>query len=161
MSRRSRPTMLSAASLTLLLLGSAPLSAMTEMLGGGFMVGGGTCADFGWVGTQQVLARMEPQGAPGNPADETQMALLLSTGTIAIRFDNERAYRHTQAVDQATYVWNGPWSPEEPTMSFSWNLYGDIPGTRDSELSELILDFDNFNEHPGCRMSVFLVLRRN
>ena len=140
----------------------APAAATTELLGGGFMVSRwGGCEEFGWSGTQQVIARMEPQGAPGNLRDETQLALLLSTGAIAIRFNNEGGYRHTQQVTQATYVWNGPWSPQDPTTSFSWDLYGDIPHQTDTSFDELILNFDNFNEHPGCRMSVFLVMQRN
>lgn len=140
---------------------ATPLGATTELLGGGFLVGNARCADYGWRGTQQVLARMEPQGAPGNMANETQMALLLATGTISFRFDNKRRYRYTQQLGSATYVWNGPWTPETPSMTFSWNLYGDIPGPSSDTLPELIVDFDNFNEHPGCRMSAYLVMQVN
>lgn len=140
---------------------ATPTGATTELLGGGFLVGHGTCAEYGWVGTQQVLARMEPQGAPGNLANETQMSLMLSTGTIAFRFNNHGSYRYTEHLLSATYVWNGPWTPDAPTMNFSWNYYGNIPGTRDVALDKLIIDFENFNEHPGCRMSAYLVMHRN
>ncbi|WP_127105274.1 hypothetical protein [Pararhodobacter zhoushanensis] len=141
---------------------ATPAAATTEMLGGGFMVSRwGGCEDYGWVGTQQVLARMEPQGAPGNLANESQLSLLLSTGTIAIRYNNEGGYRRNQEITQATYVWNGPWTPDEPSMTLSWDLYGEIPEARDSALDQLVINFQNFNEHPGCRMSVFLVMQRN
>ncbi|PTX00710.1 hypothetical protein C8N33_10952 [Pararhodobacter aggregans] len=152
------------AALTLLALGatSPAAGAETEFLGGGFLVvRNDSCAEYGWTGTHQVLARLAPQGAPGNPDDQTQVALLLSTGTIAFRFNSVRNYRYTQVIDQATYVWNGPWSPEEPTMNFYYHYVGNIPSPTDTALDNLVLVFNNFNEHPGCRVDAYLALRRN
>lgn len=141
--------------------GATAAHAGTELVGGGFLVVEyDSCTDYGWTGTHQVLARMAPQGAPGNPEDETQIALLLATGTIAFRFESVRNYRYTQEIDTATYVWNGPWTVPEPSMNFYYDLYGDMPGTDDEALDELILHFYNFNEHPGCRVTAYLSLHR-
>ena len=144
-------------------LGAAtPALAGTELLGGGYLVSrNSACEQNGWGGVHQVLARFEPQGAWGNQPDISQMSLLFGTGTIAFTFNNNGRYRSTQVIESATYVWNGPYSPDEPTMSFSWYYYGDIPGRWDRELDQLILEFSNFNEHEGCEMIAYLSLHRN
>jgi hypothetical protein len=164
MARRGWRGASAAAAVAMIGIGASAMPAMaeTEFVGGGFLVVKyNSCAEYGWTGTHQVLARMAPQGAPGNPANETQIALLLATGTIAFRYDSVRSYRYTQTIDQATYVWNGPWTPEEPTMNFYYDLYGDIPAANDTELDNLILHFSNFNEHPGCQVDAYLSLSRN
>ena len=158
---RSGPRRRSALVAAALALPATQAAAATELLGGGYLVAHDSCAAHGWRGTHQVLARLAPQGAPGNPRTESQMALILATGAISFRFDNSGSYRFTHRLSAATYVWNGPWSPQSPTMTFSWNLYGDIPQPRAAALPELIIDFDNFNEHPGCRVTAYLALRRN
>ncbi|WP_334192607.1 hypothetical protein [Pararhodobacter sp.] len=164
MARPGRRNWARLAGLTLLALGCGGGTALaeTEFLGGGFLVVKyDSCAEYGWTGTHQVLARLAPQGAPGNPEDQTQIALLLSTGTIAFRYDNVRRYRYTQTIDEATYVWNGPWSPEEPTMNFYYHYVGNIPSADDTAIDNLVLVFNNFNEHPGCQVDAYLALRRN
>ncbi|WP_068303476.1 hypothetical protein [Pararhodobacter sp. CCB-MM2] len=135
--------------------------AGTELLGGGFLIAKyNTCDQYGWTGTHQLLARMAPQGAPGNPDDETQLSLMFNTGTIAMRYDNVEAYRRTQTLDQATYIWNGPWTVDEPTMNFYYDLYGDIPHGTEVALDDLVLHFNNFNELEGCQVAVYLSLRQ-
>ncbi|MCB1389340.1 MAG: hypothetical protein KDK12_09430 [Rhodobacteraceae bacterium] len=167
MARKTPQTRVVARTMAALSLAAAavcatPAGAETELVGGGFLiVKYDSCSDYGWTGTHQVLARMAPQGAPGNPRNETQIALLLATGTIAFRYDSVRSYRYTQTIDTATYVWNGPWTPDAPTMNFYYDLYGEIPGPSDVALDELILHFNNFNEHPGCQVDAYLSLRRN
>ena len=84
----------------------------------------------------------------------------LGTGTIAMRYDNIGAYRRTQTLEQATYVWNGPWTVDEPSMNFYYDLYGDIPRGSEEVIDELILHFNNFNEHEGCQVAAYLSLHR-
>ena len=140
---------------------ATPAIGMTELLGGGYLVAqNNICAQYGWAGTHQVLARPQPQGAPGNERNVSQMSLLFGTGTVSFTFNNNGRYRSTQVIDTAAYVWNGPVMPADPTMSFSWYYYGDIPGRWDQELDQLIMEFSNFNEHEGCDMIAYLSLHR-
>ena len=139
---------------------AASAQGITEYLGGGYLTFSDSCAQYGWTGIHQVMARAQPQGHPGNPENETQLALFFGTGTIAMRYDQEYSRRYA-TVTTATYVWNGPWTPDAPTMNFYYDLYGEIPGPSDVALDELILHFNNFNEHPGCQVDAYLSLRRN
>ena len=146
------------------MLAASPALTATELLGGGILVPQGTgCTEFGWTGPQPVVARLAPQGAPGNPARETQMALLLGTGTIAMRFNYNggNPMAAPQAITSATYVWNGPWTPEEPSMTLSWHRYGIGFTRRTTEMQEWVIYFQNFNEHQGCQMMAVLSLRIN
>lgn len=143
------------------LLTGAPLAANTEFLGGGYLVARSGCSDFGWTGVHQALVRMQPQGFEGNDRTETQLSLLLGTGTIAYRFNDPRAYRRDFEVTQAVYVWNGPWVPDEPLAGMYYNMNSSI--LRDleaTELTEYSLVLTNFNEHPGCSMYLFANLHR-
>lgn len=144
-------------------LAATPALTATELLGGGVLVPEYGCEEFGWTGPQPVVARLAPQGAQGNPRNETQMALLLGTGTIAMRFNYNggNPMGPPQAITSATYVWNGPWTPEQPTMQMSWHRYGLGLTRRTTELQEWVVYFNNFNEHAGCRMMAVLSLRVN
>lgn len=142
-------------------LGAVPATAMTEFLGGGFLTPARGCESYGWTGTHQVLARMQPQGHPGNPEDETQIALLLATGTIAFRLNINRGFRHVYQMTQATYVWNGPWSPDAPTMQLTFHPASDFPTRVWWEMPELVMRVENFNEHAGCTMWLYLSMIRN
>lgn len=144
-----------------LTLGAAPASAMTEYLGGGFIEIRSGCEDFGWAGTHQVLIRMEPQGLDGNATDETQMSLLMNTGTIALRFNLDRGIRYSYTPTQAVYVWNGPNIPAEPTMSFAFGIDADWPLRGEYMIERLQVSINNFNEHEGCSAWLYGSLVRN
>lgn len=142
---------------------SGPVNATTELLGGGVLVPQSGCEQFGWNGPQPVVARLAPQGAPGNDPRETQLALLLGTGTIAMRYNYNggNAMGPAQQLTSATYVWNGPWTPTRPTMTMGWHRYGSSISERTTEIREWTVYFTNFNEHAGCRMMAVLTLRKN
>lgn len=152
---------LAGAALGLSLVGVSPALAITEYLGGGFISVDRNCATFGWTGTHQVLLRLEPQGESGNAANETQMAILMNTGTIALRMNLNRGFRHTYSMDQAVYVWNGPHSPNEPTMQFTFNPDSDFPTGAGYEIERLNIRVYNFNEHAGCTARLYGSLVRN
>ncbi len=132
------------------LLGGSPALAITEYLGGGFITVSDSCAEYGWTGTHQVLVRMEPQGMRDNAEDETQIALLMNTGTIAMRVNLDRGVRHVYNLTQAVYVWNGPFAPDEPTMKITFNPNADWPLSAGWQINRLAATIDNFNEHEGC-----------
>lgn len=137
---------------------------ITEYMGGGYMGFSAQCAAHGWSGVQQVMVRVQPQGVAGNPRDETQMALYFPTGTIAIRFDkNERNHMYQPAaIDEATYVWNGPWSPEVPTMAVGFNSnYGDSLFSGEQHIHSAYLSFKNFNEIEDCTAGIRMSVGRN
>ncbi len=162
MSCRTLPSFAALAAVALGLGAATPASAMTEYLGGGYLYPANDgCSAHGWTGTHQVLARMQPQGAAGNPRNETQLALLLGTGTIAVRMNLDHGIRWSYAPTQATYVWNGPWSPEDPTMRFLFSPDADFPIGNDQEYTRIVARVENFNEHEGCTMWMYLLLRRN
>jgi hypothetical protein len=133
----------------------------TEYLGGGYLTLGQGCEQYGWSGIHQILARAQPQGHPGNPDSETQLALFFATGTIAMRYDLEYSRRFVP-VDSATYVWNGPWTPDEPTMEVAYDAYyGDWLMDEDDDLISVNIYLNNFNEHSGCSAEMRLALGRN
>lgn len=145
-------------------LSASGAAAATELMGGGVLVPEGTsCDSYGWSGAQPFVARLEPQGAPGNPAGETQMALLLGTGSIAMRFhyNGGNPMGPPQTITSATYVWNGPWTPADPTMTIGWHPYGRQLTAQTTEMREWVLYLNNFNEHSGCRMMAVMSLRKN
>ena len=139
---------------------SASAQNFAEYLGGGFLTVNDGCAQYGWSGTHQVMVRMEPQGVGGNPADMTQMALLFSTGTVAVRLNLDRGVRTVYAPLQATYVWNGPWTPEAPTTTFAFSPNGTWPLSGGTEMRRLTVIIDNFNEHAGCSAQLQANLQR-
>lgn len=152
------------AAMLALAMASGAASAVTELLGGGVLVPEGSeCASHGWRGPQPVVARLELQGAPGNSTTESQLALLLGTGTIAMRFDYNggNPMGPAQTLRSATYVWNGPWTPERPSMTIGWHRYGASMSASTTYDHEWVLYFNNFNEHAGCRMMAVLSLRKN
>jgi len=140
---------------------SGQAAGFTEYLGGGFIQVREGCEDFGWSGTHQVMIRMQPQGMQGNPEDETQMALIMGTGTIAVRLDIDRGVRRSYVPTEATYIWNGPYSPEEPTMSFSFDPDGSWLLNETASMDRFHAIVENFNEHEGCRVELFGSLYRN
>jgi hypothetical protein len=143
--------------------GNAPATQqITEYLGGGYLTLGEACADYGWTGTHQVMVRAQPQGRRGNPRDESQLAIYFATGVIAMRYDIDEETLYSPApVDEASYVWNGPWSPMEPTMTISYRTrYGDSLHSNDSDLQSVFLTIGNFNEHPDCVATMRVSLGR-
>jgi len=140
---------------------AAPAGAVTEYLGGGFLVMGNGCARYGWTGTHQVMMRLEPQGVGGNPDTETQMSLLLGTGTIALRVNIDRGIRHVYSPSQAVYVWNGPYAPAQPGMTLSFGMNGTWVLGGGAELRRVQIRFGNFNEHDGCNAVLNATLVRN
>lgn len=139
----------------------AQAQTFTEFLGGGYLTLGSGCARYGWSGIHQVLARAQPQGHPGNPDDESQLALYFATGTIAMRYDLEYSRRFVP-VDSATYVWNGPWTPDAPTMQIAYDAYyGDWLMEDSDDLISVNILLSNFNEHRGCSAEMRLALGRN
>ena len=158
---RSRRGIATAVTLGLGLVAGAPALANTEFLGGGYLVPRAGCEPFGWVGAHQVLVRMQPQGFEGNDRSETQLSLLLGTGTIAYRFNDPRAFRRDFEVTQAVYVWNGPWAPEDPAAGMYYNMNSSIlSGPDATELTEYALVLTNFNEHEGCSVFLYANLHR-
>lgn len=142
---------------------SGPEAQITEYLGGGYMTLSDECADHGWSGTQQVLVRMQPQGMLGNDENETQMAFFFPTGVISFRFDHTQETMNDGApITQATYVWNGPYSPAEPTMTIAYrSRYGDYIPNGGAQLHSVFLTIGNFNEHRGCSATMRVSLGRN
>lgn len=141
--------------------------AATEYVGGGFVELSSACAEHGWNGRQQVLMRIEPQGLPGNDRNETQIALLFATGTIAYRVDLDagssgQGMQTTYEVEQPVYIWNGPYAPETPTMSMFTGYREGISfraGERRPDVE--IFNLSNFNEHSGCTARVVVMLAAN
>jgi len=152
---------LAAIALSASVIGATPAAAFTEYLGGGFVVVSDSCNEFGWSGTHQVLVRMEPQGMPGNADEETQIAILLNTGTVAMRLNIDSGRNATYPMLAATYVWNGPWSPEEPTMQIRFDPDAQWPLTAGSLMDRFSVTIDNFNEHLGCVAWLNASLARN
>lgn len=138
----------------------SPAQANTEYLGGGYIVIERGCNAYGWSGTQQVMVRAQPQGLEGNDANQTQLALLLGTGTMAFRLNMNRGFRFTYTPTQAVYIWNGPYAPADPTMSFLFNPDSDWLLSGDQEIQRLNAIIYNFNEHPGCQARLFASLAR-
>lgn len=123
----------------------------TEYLGGGYLTLSESCESYGWSGTHQIMVRAQPQGLPGNHRNMSQLALFFSTGTIAMKYDADEMDMGGVEVEEASYVWNGPWIPEIPTMMINYlSRYGDYIPSGDENLSSVYLTFVNFNEHPGC-----------
>lgn len=108
---------------------------------------------------------MQPQGMPGNDADETQVAIYFPTGTIAFRFDRTafvgmNMYAHN-AIDEAVYVWNGPWSPDIPSMTYhSFARYGGRLSSGDERIHSLFIGLRNFNEIADCTASMRVSIAR-
>lgn len=143
------------------LMAATPVAATTEYLGGGFLRMDAGCAQYGWTGTHQMLVRLEPQGVGDNAEDVTQLAMLFGTGTIAVRLNIDRGIRASYTPTQATYVWNGPYTPEEPTMTFAFGLNGEWILSGDDEIRRLYANIDNFNEHEGCTARFHATLLKN
>lgn len=149
------------------LMSATPALAVTEYMGGGFLELSDECAQHGWNDRQQVLMRVEPQGLRGNSRAETQVALFFATGTIAFRFDLRNAssnggFRADYEIHQATYVWNGPYSPEEPTMRmFVGYRQGIDFDANDRGAGFEIFNLENFNEHQGCTATFYVALAPN
>lgn len=142
---------------------AAPQMQITEYLGGGYLTFSETCADHGWSGVHQIMIRTQPQGMRGNPDDETQMAVFFSTGVMSFRFDIElETMGQAAPLNQAVYVWNGPYSPEEPTMAISYRTrYGDYIPSGGAHLESVFMTLSNFNEHRGCTATMRVSLGRN
>lgn len=138
-------------------------TAITEYFGGGYMTFNRQCAASGWGGTHQIMVRMQPQGMPGNPRAESQMALYFTTGTIAIRYNHATERMNSGArITQATYVWNGPFVPQRPIMTISYrSRYGDYIPRGGPNLSSVFLTFANFNETRGCTATARISMGRN
>ncbi|GAB4265586.1 MAG: hypothetical protein Kow0013_13840 [Pararhodobacter sp.] len=136
---------------------------ITEYLGGGYLTLNETCAEFGWSGTHQIMVRAQPQGMPGNPENESQMAIFFATGVISFRYDQtEETLSGGAPAHEATYVWNGPWSPATPTMTISTrSRYGDQLTSGAADVRSLYLTLGNFNEHEGCTATMRVSLGRN
>ncbi|MCB1396397.1 MAG: hypothetical protein H6898_06980 [Rhodobacter sp.] len=140
---------------------AASAQGITEYLGGGYLTFSDSCAQYGWTGIHQVMARAQPQGHPGNPENETQLALFFGTGTIAMRYDQEYSRRYA-TVTTATYVWNGPWTPEEPIMAIAYDAYyGDWLMDEQDDLISVNIHLSNFNELRGCSAEMRLAFGRN
>jgi len=139
---------------------ATPAHGFAEYLGGGYIRMSDACTPYGWTGTHQVMVRLEPQGVDANPADITQMSLLFGTGTMAVRLNLDRGIRHSYTPTQATYVWNGPWTPDAPTMTFAFSPNGTWPLAGGVELRGVHAIIDNFNEHAGCSAHFYANLRR-
>ena len=152
---------LAGVALTASLFAATPALAITEYLGGGFVTVSDSCAEFGWSGTHQVLMRIEPQGMAGNASDETQISLMMNTGTIAMRVNLNRGVRHVYDLTQAIYIWNGPFVPEEPTMKITFNRDADWPPSARWQMERVAAIIDNFNEHEGCVARLHASLVRN
>lgn len=146
----ARAAALAAGGFAAVLAASSPAMAITEYLGGGFITVSDSCAAYGWTGSHQVVVRLEPQGEAGNARHETQMALLMNTGSIAVRLNLDRGLRHEYTPTQAIYVWNGPHMPHEPTMRFAFNPNADWPLGAGPQIERLNVTLHNFNEHEGC-----------
>ncbi|MCB1406196.1 MAG: hypothetical protein KDK01_08010 [Rhodobacteraceae bacterium] len=157
----SSSALLAVGALATLLTMASPAAAVTEYLGGGFITVSDSCAAFGWTGTHQVNVRLEPQGQIGNSPNETQIAMLLNTGTIAVRLNMNRGVRQVYTPLQAVYVWNGPYMPQEPTMRFAFDPNADWPLTGGPEIERLHVTLENFNEHEGCVGWLYATLVRN
>lgn len=156
---QSRP-----ASVPALATGEDPASPqavpVTEYLGGGYMTFGDACARQGWSGTQQIMVRAQPQGLRGNPRSETQLAIYFATGTIALRYDLNGSRRYVD-VDQVTYVWNGPWTPQFPKLRIAYDAYyGDFLTSGDRDLQSVNILLGNFNEIDGCNAEMRVSLGR-
>lgn len=133
----------------------------TEYLGGGYLTLSDSCADFGWTGTHQIMVRAQPQGLPGNDRNLSQLALFFATGTIAMKYDASEMQMDGVEVEEASYVWNGPWIPQIPSMTISYRArYGDSLQSGDEDLSSVMLIFGNFNEHDGCTATARVSLGR-
>lgn len=145
-------------------LAPLPAGAITEFMGGGFLAPvdwtAEACASHGWTGVHQLIARLQPQGGRGNLRDESQLSLMLATGTVAMRYNLDRGIRATYRPTQSVHIWNGPWVPETPTMGLSW-FGGDWPVGNAPEFPNIRLRIENWNEHEGCTVEVSLFLRRN
>lgn len=141
--------------------GVTPALATTEYIGGGYITVDDNCAQFGWTGTQQVMVRLEPQGLRGNVANETQMALFLNTGTIALRLNLDRGIRYSYTPTQAVYIWNGPYAPAAPTMTLSFGIDADWPLQDLTLMDRLQVRISNFNEHEGCSAWLYASLAKN
>lgn len=144
---------------------SAPAQAqgITEYLGGGFLTpmhGTTGCADYGWNGVHQLVARLQPQGARGNPDDDSQLSLMLATGTIALRYNLDRGIKASYTPSLAAIIWNGPYVPAKPEMRLEW-YGGTWPVGNMPEFPQVRLRVENFNEHIGCTVDISLFLRRN
>ncbi|WP_323035482.1 hypothetical protein [Pararhodobacter sp.] len=140
---------------------ASPTMARTEYLGGGFITVDDVCAQYGWTGTHQVMLRMEPQGLPDNAENETQMAILMNTGTIALRLNLDHGIRYSYTPTQAVYIWNGPYAPASPTMTLSFGIDADWPLRGDYMIERLQVRIYNFNEHPGCSAWLYGSLVQN
>ena len=137
--------------------------AITEYLGGGFLrpvLATEACEKHGWHGVHQLVARMQPQGARGNPDHESQLSLLMATGTIALRYNLDRGIKATYTPSVAAIIWNGPYVPEKPAMRLEW-YGGTWPVGDDRDFPQVRLRIENFNEHEGCTVDVSLFLHRN
>ena len=139
---------------------------ITEYLGGGYMGFSEECEAHGWSGTQQIMVRLQPQGMPGNDANESQVAIYFPTGTIAFRydrteFDGNNMYA-PHPIDTAVYVWNGPWVPEMTSMQLhSFARYGGFISSGDQRIHSLYMMLNNFNELEGCRASMRVSIARS
>lgn len=148
-------------------LAAAPALSMTEYLGGGFVELSEACLEHGWNDRQQVLMRAQPQGLSGNPDNETQIALFFATGTIAFRVDldagsNDGSMTTTYDLNGATYVWNGPYTPQEPTMQLATGFRETIGfSQRDRRPDVEIFYLRNFNEHADCTARFVVMLAPN
>lgn len=136
---------------------------IVEFLGGGYMGFSEECAAHGWSGTQQIMVRMQPQGFGGNDADESQLAIYFPTGTIAVKYDiTAHATQYSHALTEAVYVWNGPWSPENPRMSISfYTRYGEGFNQGDTSVHRHYISLANFNEIRNCSAVMRVSVGRN
>jgi len=136
---------------------------IVEFLGGGYIGFSPECAAHGWGGTHQVMVRMQPQGFGGNPSDESQLAIYFATGTIAMRYDtSEYLSQYTHGIDQAVYVWNGPWIPDNAIMNISfYSRYGERFNDGDTKVHSHYIRLQNFNEFPRCAATLRVSVGRN
>jgi hypothetical protein len=147
--------------LSAVIAAAQPASALTEYLGGGSLVVSDSCAEYGWTGTHQTLIRIQPQGENGNPEDDTQIALMMNTGTMALRVNLDHGIRHEYSLTQAVYIWNGPYSPDEPSMTVAFHLNADWPLRAGAEIERFNMILFDFNEHEGCVARLRGSLARN